>query len=341
MPAKTTFDFDQMLSNAREAYGEELTRMADEGFDFVFTYSDNVAPSSSAGKLVKKYPERCFNFGIAEPNQVGASCGLALSGEIVYSQVFGPFLSLRSADQIHTDIAYNDVNVRLIGTHAGVTAGGGPTHNCIADLALYRAIPNLTVVVPADADQCCKVIRRSYTFQGPMIIRIDRGGSPDVYADTNYDYEFGKAIETLPGSDLAIISAGSSVYWSLMGAKILKEKFDINARVIDMHTVKPMDTDMILKCARETGNIVTVEEHSINGGLGGAVAEFLMEAGFSGRFKRIGLPDEFSVLGDPDEVYKYYGMDPDGIAVTINELMSKPNPAKPDAGMPGRKDYKE
>ncbi len=322
MAVKTTFNFDQMLSNAREAYGEELFRMADEGLDFVFTYSDNVAPSSSAGKLLKKYPERCFNFGIAEPNQVGAACGLALSGEVVYAQVFGPFLSLRAADQLHTDIAYNEVNVRLIGTHAGVTAGGGPTHNCIADLALYRAIPNLTVIVPADAGQCCKAVRQSLIFEGPMIIRIDRGGSPNVYADNDYEYEFGKAIETLQGNDLTIISAGSSVYWSLMGAKKLKEKYGINARVVDMHTVKPMDTDMILKCARETGNIVTVEEHSINGGLGGAVAEFLLEAGFSGKFKRIGLPDEFAVLGDPDEVYKYYGMDPDGIAKRVYELMN-------------------
>jgi transketolase len=321
---RTTFDFDQMLSNAREAYGEELTRMADEGYDFIFTYTDNVAPSSSAGKLVSKYPERCFNFGIAEPNQVAASAGMALAGEIVYAQVFGPFLSLRSADQIHTDIAYNDVNVRLIGTHAGVTAGGGPTHNCIADLALYRAIPNLTVVVPADAGQCCKVIRQSYTFQGPMVIRIDRGGSPKVYADDDYEYEIGKAIEVLDGDDCAIISAGSSVYWSLMGAKQLREKYGVRARVIDMHTVKPMDTEMLLKCARETGNVFTVEEHSINGGLGGAVAEFLLEAGFSGRFKRIGLPDEFAVLGDPDEVYKYYGMYPHGIAETISAALKAP-----------------
>jgi transketolase len=320
---KTTYDFDQMLSNAREAYGEELLRMADEGLDFVFTYSDNVAPSSSAGKMIAKYPDRCFNFGIAEADQVGASAGLALSGLVVYSQVFGPFLSLRSADQIHTDIAYNDVNVRLIGTHAGVTAGGGPTHNCIADLALYRAIPNLTVFVPADADQCVKGIRKSLTFEGPMVIRIDRGGSPRVYADNDYEFEFGKAIETVPGSDLSIISAGSSVYWSMMGAKILKSKYGISARVIDMHTVKPLDEEMLLKCAEETGSIVTVEEHSINGGLGGAVAEFLLENGFSGKFKRIGLPDEFSVLGDPDEVYKYYGMDPEGIAESIHELMKK------------------
>ena len=321
MHAKTTFNFDQMLSNAREAYGEELMRMADEGIDFVFTYSDNVAPSSSAGKMIQKYPERCFNFGIAEPNQVGASAGLALSGQVVFTQVFGPFLSLRAADQIHTDIAYNDVNVRLIGTHAGVTAGGGPTHNCIADLALYRAIPNLTVVVPADADQCCKAIRQSMKFQGPMVIRIDRGGSPNVYADENYEFVFGKAIETVAGNDLTIIATGSSVYWSMMAAKLLKEKHGIHARVIDMHTIKPMDTDMILKCAKETSCIVTVEEHSINGGLGGAVAEFLLESGFTGKFTRIGLPDEFAVLGDPDAVYKYYGMDPAGIVDKVVTLL--------------------
>jgi transketolase len=140
--AKSTYDFDQMLSNAREAYGEELLHMADEGLDFIFTYTDNVAPSTAAGKMCQKYPDRCFNFGIAEPDQVGAACGLALSGLVVYAQVFGPFLPLRAADQVHTDIAYNDVNVRLIGTHGGVTSGGGPTHNCIADLAFYRAVPN-------------------------------------------------------------------------------------------------------------------------------------------------------------------------------------------------------
>ena len=320
---KTTYDFDQMLSNAREAYGEELLRMAEEGLDFVFTYTDNVAPSTAAGKMCQKFPDRCFNFGIAEPDQVGASCGLALSGLVVYSQVFGPFLPLRAADQIHTDIAYNDVNVRLIGTHAGVTSGGGPTHNVIADLAFYRAVPNLTIFVPADAGQCIKGIRQSYSFQGPMIIRINRGGSPNVYADQNYELEFGKAIETIEGRDLTIISSGSSVYWSMMGAKILKERYGLSARVIDMHTIKPLDYAMIDKCADETGNVFTVEEHSVNGGLGGAVAEYLLERGFQGKFKRIGLPDEFAVLGDPDEVYKYYGMDPEGIAKTIAACMKK------------------
>ena len=318
--AQTTFDFDMMLSSAKEAYGEVLLELADEGKDFAFTYSDNVAPSTTAGALVKKYPERCFNFGIAEPNQVGASAGIALTGKVVFAQVFGPFLPMRAADQIHTDVAYNDVQVRLIGTHSGVTAGGGPTHNCIADLALYRAIPNLTITVPADAEQCKKIIRASMDYDGPMIIRIDRGGSPNVYADANYEFEIGKAIETVAGTDLTIISCGSFMYRAMMTVKALKEK-GISARLVDMHTIKPLDVDMIDKCAQETGGIFTIEEASINGGLGSAVAERLAETGLLKKFKRFGLPDEFAVLGDPDEIYDFYGLAPEKMAEDIANMM--------------------
>lgn len=323
MAVQTTFDFDAMLSSAKEAYGEILLELADEGKEFVFTYTDNVAPSTTAGALVKKYPERCFNFGIAEPNQVGASCGLALStGLPVFSQVFGPFLSLRSADQIHTDIAYNDVNVRLIGTHSGITAGGGPTHNTIADLALYRAIPNLTICVPADAEQCKKFIRASMDHQGPMIIRIDRGGSPNVYANDDYDFEIGKAIEVAGGTDVTIISCGSFLYWSLMAVKILKDK-GVSARLVDMHTIKPLDLEAIDKSAKATPAIVTVEEASINGGLGSAVAERLAETSYGGKFKRIALPDEFLILGGLEEVYDFYGISPQGIADSVLKLLGK------------------
>ena len=312
-----------MLSNAREAYGEELYKMAQEGMDFVFTYSDNVAVSSAAGRLIRDFPDRCFNFGIAEPDQVGASAGLALAGNVVFSQVFGPFLPLRAADQVHTDIAYNDVNVRLIGTHSGVTAGGGPTHNDIADLALYRAIPNLTVVVPADAGQCCRFIRKSMDFVGPMIIRIDRAGSPNVYADNNYELEIGKAIETLEGTDAYVISCGSNLYEALMAAKAMKEKYGVSVGVLDVHTIKPLDAASIIRVANKTGNIVTVEDHSINGGLGGAVAEVLCEAGYQGKFKRLGMPDEFAVLGSLDAIYHYYKMDRDGIEEALTKMLGK------------------
>lgn len=322
MAAKTTYDFDMMLSSAKEAYGEELYKMAQEGIDFVFTFSDNVAPSTKAGQLVKDFPDRCFNMGIAEPNQVGASAGLALAGNVVFAQVFGPFLPLRAADQVHTDIAYNDVKVRLIGTHSGVTAGGGPTHNDIADLALYRAIPNLTVCVPADANQCAKFIRASMDYDGPMIIRIDRAGSPNVYAE-DYELEIGKAIQLLEGKDATIISCGSNLYECLMAAKMLKEELGLSIEILDMHTVKPLDKEAIIRAANKTRNVVTVEDHSINGGLGGAVAEVLCEAGYKGNFKRIGMPDEFAVLGAVDDIYHYYGMDRHGIVKELRKMLGK------------------
>ena len=312
-----TFDFDMMLSSAREAYGEELYKMACEGLDFVFTYSDNVAPSSSAGKLLREFPERCFNMGIAEPDQVGASAGLALAGCTVFSQVFGPFLPLRAADQIHTDIAYNDVKVRLIGTHAGVTAGGGPTHNDIADLALYRAIPNLTVVAPADAPQCCKFIRQSMDFEGPMIIRIDRAGSPVVYHD-DYELVIGKAIETLEGTDAYIISCGTNIYEGLMASKMLKEKYGVSVGVLDMHTIKPLDEELVLKAAKQTGRVYTVEEHSIIGGLGSAVAELLGEK-CPTKITRIGVKDVFGESGPAKELLHKYELDAEGIAKRIME----------------------
>lgn len=320
MAVEISLNFDQILSSAREVYGAELMRMADEGMEFAFLCSDNVAPSSTVGKFMSKYPDRCFNVGIAEANQVGVSAGLALTGKVVFSQVFGPFLPLRAADQIHADIAYNDVPVRLIGTHAGVTSGGGPTHNAIADLAFYRAVPNLTVICPADANQCARVVRESMTYPGPMIIRIARGAEPDVYKDNNYEFQIGKAITIKEGQDLTLIGTGSSVYWAHMAAKEL-EAAGISAKVIDMHTIKPFDADAVLQAAKETGCIVTVEDHSVNGGLGGAVSEILAESDIPCRFKRLGLPDEFAILGEPNEVYKYYGLDPHGIADSVKAFL--------------------
>ena len=152
-----------------------------------------------------------------------------------------------------------------------------------------------------------------------MIIRIDRAGSPNIYAE-DYEYEIGKAIDVLEGRDAAIISTGSSIYESMMAAKLLGEE-GLSVGVLDMHTIKPLDTEAILRVANTTGNVVTVEDHSINGGLGGAVAEILCEAGYRGKFKRIGMPDQFSVLGDPDEIYKYYGMDRASIAKTIRTML--------------------
>ena len=159
-------------------------------------------------------------------------------------------------------------------------------------------------------------------YQGPMIIRIDRAGSPNVYADNDYELEIGKAIETLEGTDAYLISCGSNLYECLMAAKSVKEKYGASIGILDMHTIKPLDTEAIIRVANKTGNVITVEDHSINGGLGGAVAEVLCEAGYKGNFKRIGMPDEFGVLGQVDEIYHYYGMDRDGIEAQLKKMLN-------------------
>ena len=221
MAIQTTRDLEQTMSSARDAYLMELHKMAGEGILFAFTCSDNVPPAPPAGQLLIDYPDRCFNFGIAEGNQIGATAGLAKTGLVVFAQAFGPFLSLRAADQIHTDIAFNDVNARLIGTHCGISSGAGPSHNAICDLALFRAMPNLTVCAPADAGQMVKLIRKSMDHVGPMTIRIDRAGTPNVYASQDYEFEIGKAIEIQPGTDVTIVATGSRVYPSLIASKLL------------------------------------------------------------------------------------------------------------------------
>ena len=323
MAIQTTRDLEQTMSSARDAYLIELHKMAEEGIVFALAISDNIPPAPPTGQLLLDYPERCFNFGIAEGNEIGAAAGLAKSGLTVFAQAFGPFLSLRAADQIHTDIAFNNVNVRLIGTHCGISSNSGPSHNAIADLALFRAIPNLTICAPADAGQMCKLVRQSMDYAGPMTIRIDRAGTPDVYASQDYDFEIGKAIEIQPGTDATIVATGSRVYYALMASKLLEENNGMSVRVIDMHTIKPLDTAMLDKCASETGCILTAEDHSLNGGLGGAVAEYLLEGGFTGKFKRIALPDEFAKVGKGLEAYTYYRLDEKGIAEQVLELLER------------------
>ena len=261
-----------------------------------------------------------MKWGIAEPNAVGIAAGLALNGKIVYVQAFGPFLSLRCVDQVHTDIAYNDIPVRLIGTHGGLTSGGGPTHYTVCDYAIMRAIPNMTMVVPADANQCVKLMRESVTYPGPMYIRLARGEEPLAYESQDYEYKIGKAVTTKEGKDFTVIACGVGVFMGVAAAKML-EKDGISIRVIDMHTLKPLDKDAVIRAAKETGGIITVEDHNVVGGLGDAVASTLAEAGLGIKFKRLGIPDVFAALGYPEELYAYYGYDADGIVKEIKNFL--------------------
>jgi len=306
--------------NSRELYVKKLIELAAIHKNIVLLASDSQRPGSSINEFRDLYPDRFIDVGIAESDLVGIAAGLALDGNIPFAQAFGPFLSIRATDQIHTDVAYNDVPVRLIGTHGGLTSGGGPTHNTVLDYAVMRGIPNMTLDAPSDTNQCLKLIEASITYPGPIYIRIPRGAEPLVYASQDYEYVIGKAVLTKEGSDITVIATGTGVFSSLKAAQELEVE-GISVRVIDMHTIKPLDVDTVFKAAKETGTIITVEDHNINGGLGDAVARVLLEAGVSCRFKGMGIPDVFAALGEPNELYAYYKYDSEGIKNQIKSML--------------------
>ena len=306
----------------RETYVEELLKIANEGEDIVFMLSDN-GTATAIGKLREAHPNRVIEVGIAEPNEVGMAAGLGLSGKMVFAQFFGTFLALRCLDQVHTDIAYNDVPVRLIDTHSGLTSAGGATHYNLMDLAVMRNLPNMTVVSPSDPGQCAKVIRASMKHPGPMFIRIGRAGEPMVYTTEDYHFEIGKTIEVCSGEAFTIIATGIGVAFAISAANGLAKE-GIHVRVLDMHTIRPLDKEAVLRAAKETGGIITVEDHFVVGGLGSAVAEVLADEGVSTIFRRLGVPDDdFPPTAEPNELYQHYGFDPEGIKAVIKELIKE------------------
>lgn len=317
-----TWDFGEMLrtGSARDVFMLKLLELAQTNKDIIYICADGAPEGSKQDEFRKLYPDQFIEVGIAEPNAIGVASGLGLCGKMPFVNAFGPFLSLRATDQIHTDMAYNDVSVRMIGTHGGLTSGGGPTHYTVADFAIMRAIPNMTMVAPADANQCAKLIEASLSYPGPMYIRVARGEEPLVYKDQNYEYQIGKALTPKDGQDATVVGVGIGVYNALKAAQALEQE-GISVRVLDMHTIKPIDTEALLKAAKETGIIVTVEDHNIIGGLGGAAAEVILESGISCKFKRLGIPDVFAELGNPDELYEYYGYSAAGIMKQIKEMV--------------------
>jgi len=308
--------------NAKELAALELIEIVDEGWDIAVMASDNIGVYgySNLGEFKHRFPDRCIDAGIAEGNETGIAVGLALTGKIVFAFYFGPFLSLRATEQTHTDVAYNDVPVRLISTHGGLSSGGGPRHNAILDFAIMRAIPNMTVVVPADANQCVKIVRESLTSPGPMLIRLARAGVPDVYDTTEYEFAIGKANVMRSGGDITLIGTGIGVFHALEAAAAL-EHVGIHASVIDMHTLKPFDAETVIREAERSRGILTIEDHSIIGGLGSAVAELIAEHGIHSRFKRIGVPDRFAPFGAARDLYSHFGISADGIVENVKALL--------------------
>ena len=318
----TTFscaDLGAMMS-AKGTVTRAILDLIEKNDKVCYINSDGTGTGNAIADAMDKYPNRVLDVGIQEQNMVTLAAGLALKGYIPFCQTFGPFLCIRALDQIQNDVAYNDVPVRLIGTHAGITSTYGPTHHTILEFSIMNAMPNMTMVSPSDANQCIKLIEASIAYPSPIYIRIPRGEEPNVY-EKDYEYVIGKAILTRPGKDLTIIATGSGVYNSLMAAKILEKKgYDI--RVVDMHTIKPIDREAIVSAATETNRIVTVEDHNILGGLGSRVADVIMEEGISAKVKKIGINDHFVDFGGPDELYKHFGWDSEGIAKTVEEFIN-------------------
>ncbi|GAA0522909.1 transketolase [Saccharopolyspora subtropica] len=253
---------------------------------------------------------------------VSAAAGLAATGLQVHVATFASFLALLCAEQIRTDTAYTKLPVRLIGHHTGITLGFyGTSHHATEDLAITRSIANLTVVAPADPRQLSCMLRASVDVPGPMYFRIGRGRDPEVYgAEDLADFSLGRAIRHGAGEDLAIIATGSMVHPALAAAERLRAE-GVSVGVVDMHTIKPFDTDTVVDVARAARNVLTVEEHNVIGGLGSAVAEALAEAGVSVNFRRHGIADQYSLVGPPTHLYRHYQLDADGIAAVARQLL--------------------
>ena len=270
-----------------------------------------------------KYPERFFNMGIAEANMVDTAAGMAACGAVALVHTFAVFAAGRVYDQVRNSVAYPGLNVKIVGSHAGLTVGeDGATHQCIEDISLMRTIPGMTVVVPCDGSETRLATKAILEYTGPCYLRTGRCAL-DTVTDQfeNYHFELGKGVRLADGRDVTIIACGLMVQESLKAAELLKVE-GISARVIDMHTIKPIDRELILKAADETGAIVTAEEHNIIGGLGGAVAEVLS----SERpipLERVGVNDCFGHSGHPEELLRHYGLAPEDVAAAAKKAIAR------------------
>ncbi len=316
----------EAVGSSRAAFIKKIYELAQTNDKICLVNCDCSPEGSVQYQFGQQFKDRFIDTGIMEQTACGLASGLALSGKTVFCQAFGPFLSTRAVEFIYLDGAYNDAAVTYIGTHCGVTAAAGPTHAAVLDIAYMRSMPNMTIIAPADAGQIEKVMEAAVDYGHPIYVRCARGEEPLVYKDNSYRYEIGKAIVAQEGTDVTLIGCGNGVYQCVRAAELL-EKEGISARVIDMHTIAPLDKEVIYAAMRETKGIVTCEDHMVTGGLGSAVAEVVAVADDEKLripVKRLGLPtSEFFIQGEPEEVYAYYGYDYNGVYRTAKEILGK------------------
>ncbi|MGI6553040.1 MAG: transketolase family protein [Bacillota bacterium] len=303
----------------REAYGQALVRLGERKENIVVLDAD-LSKSTKTAAFAQRFPERFFEMGIAEQNMMGTAAGLSLSGKIPFASTFAIFATGRAFEQIRNSIAYPKLNVKIAATHAGLTVGeDGASHQATEDLALMRALPNMTVLVPADGVETEKAVFAAAAHRGPVYLRLGRPSVPVLY-DHTYDFRIGKADLLRSGEDVGIIAAGYMVWIALEAADELAQE-GIQAAVLNASTIKPLDEEAVIKLARETGLLVTAEEHNIIGGLGSAVAELVSEK-YPVPVHRVGLRDVFGESGSPAELLQKYGLDKKGLVASVKKTLA-------------------
>jgi transketolase len=300
--------------------GEVLSELASEDDDICVLTADLGRPTQ-VHSFGERYPDRYFNFGIAERNMVSAAAGLAATGMKPYVSGYSFFLGIIAAEQIRTDICYTRLPVRMLGTHSGVSMGFyGTSHHATEDIGILRSMADLTLLAPVDGVSLRKALESTVNHPGPIYYRLGRGRETPVYDRPPLDWEIGGSAELHPGNDATVLATGICVASALEAAKVLASE-GIGLRVLDMYSIKPLDETAVMNAARDTGRIFTAEEHNVLGGLGAAVAEVLAASGSATPLSRIGIPDEYSLLGPPTHLHQHYGLDAEGIAETVREAI--------------------
>ena len=307
--------------STRLTFGQAVLDLGAANPDMVYLTADGAMPTGTV-EFFERYPDRAFNVGIAEQNLIGMAAGMATCGLVPVVGGYGPFLAFRSIEQIRNDIAYTKLNVTVAGVYTGMSlATGGSTHHTTEDLAMFRSIANMTVITPADGREAHKATLASAEHPGAVYLRLGGRTPEPVLYEGDYDFEIGRAITLREGGDVTIIATGSLVVYAAIAADALEAE-GISARVLNMHTVKPLDEEAIVKAAQETGRIVTAEEHTVLGGLGGAVAEVLTDR-CPVPLKRVGIDDIFASIGALPQLQEKYGLTHTGIAAAAREVMKR------------------
>ncbi len=303
----------------RQGYGEALAELGDEFQNLVVMDAD-LAESTKTAIFGKKFPERFFDCGIAEGNMVSMAAGLASTGKVVFASSFAMFATGRAYEQIRNSVGYPALNVKIAASHGGITVGeDGATHQCLEDIALMRNIPGMVVCVPSDVVEAKAAVRAAIEYQGPVFLRLGRNAVPVINDRPDYKFELGKGIVLKEGTDVTIIATGIVVESAMEAAKKLEAE-GISAEVINIHTIKPLDDELVIASAKKTGKIVTVEEHSVIGGLGSAVCDTICR-NYPVPVLKIGVQDEFGTSASAAVLMKEYKLDADGVYEQIKEFL--------------------